>query len=280
MTLLSAGLLSVFLPLVSGGQGDLSGRPWWLAGLGAALLAVFVAWERRHAARGGDPVIDISLLRRHSYVLGTLLAAAYFAAFSSSFVILLLYLQSGLGYNALIAGLIVSPLAFGLAAGAQIGGRIVSRYGRAVVVTGTALAGAGLEAIAVIVTAVPDQEPTQLAWAILLPLLAAGLGSGLVVSPNQSLTLSVVSTGGGGSAGGMLQTSQRIGSALGIAVVTTAFFSGLAASGGEYATALSVGLVVTIGFIVLALLVGLADVAAGRRDRERPLQHEGGRGNP
>lgn len=105
------------------------------------------------------------------------------------------------------------------------------------------------------------------AWAA-LPLLVAGFGSGLVISPNQALTLTAVPVRHGGSAGGVLQTGQRIGTAVGIAASSAVFFStlaGAAASHGQWAVAFRHGLRVIIGFVVLALLLALADVIVGRR---------------
>jgi hypothetical protein len=62
------------------------------------------------------------------------------------------------------------------------------------------------------------------------PLLIAGLGGGLVISPNLTLTLSRVPVERAGSAGGVLQTGQRIGSAAGIAVTGSVFYNQLASS--------------------------------------------------
>ena len=63
-----------------------------------------------------------------------------------------------------------------------------------------------------------------------LPLLIAGLGSGLVISPNLTLTLSRVPVERAGTAGGVLQTGQRIGSAAGIAITGMVFYDELASS--------------------------------------------------
>ncbi|MEV0720122.1 hypothetical protein [Asanoa sp. NPDC050611] len=89
---------------------------------------------------------------------------------------------------------------------------------------------------------------------------------GLVISPNQNLTLSQVPVSEAGSAGGVLQTGQRIGSAVGIAAIGAVFFNRLAASGGDYAVAFRMGLYVTIAFMAIALAAAITDVVAGRRE--------------
>ena len=99
------------------------------------------------------------------------------------------------------------------------------------------------------------------------PLLLAGLGSGLVIAPNQTLTLSEVPVGNAGSAGGTLQTSQRVGSSIGIAAVGSVFFARLGP--GDWAAAYDHGLLVSVAFVLAALVVALADVVAGRRGKRR-----------
>ncbi|MGZ6840169.1 MAG: MFS transporter, partial [Frankiaceae bacterium] len=101
--------------------------------------------------------------------------------------------------------------------------------------------------------------------ATMLPLLVAGLGSGFVIAPNQALSLQEVPVQGGGSAAGVLQTGQRIGSAIGIAAVGSAFFARLASSPGDWAGSFRTGLLVALVFVALALGAAVIDFLAGRR---------------
>jgi MFS family permease len=102
-----------------------------------------------------------------------------------------------------------------------------------------------------------------------LPLLVAGTGSGFVISPNQTLTLAEVPPAEGGSAAGVLQTGQRFGSAVGIAVTGSVFFSTLTATHGGYAQAFQDGLTVIIVLVVVALTAALLDAIAERRPHHR-----------
>jgi hypothetical protein len=61
-------------------------------------------------------------------------------------------------------------------------------------------------------------------WALVGPLFLAGLGNGLVIAPNQDFVLDSVPQVQAGPAGGALITAQRIGAAIGIAVIGTALF--------------------------------------------------------
>jgi hypothetical protein len=94
-----------------------------------------------------------------------------------------------------------------------------------------------------------------------LPLLIAGLGGGLVIAPNQTLSLNEVPAQRAGSAGGVLQTGQRIGSAAGIALAGSVFYPGVAGNGGAFAAAFRPGLIVIAGFVALALALALFDAA-------------------
>ena len=258
--LLGLAVVTLLLPLVEERQWKGPAK-WAMFPLAVVLFAGFLLWERRYGARGHQPVIALELFRLRSYSLGAAVALLYFAGFTSVFFIFTLYLQNGLGYSALMAGLAITPFALGSATGAAIGGKVVNRLGRPLVAIGLALVTVGFVATIVAVALEPGRN---VAWATLVPLLIAGVGSGFSISPNQAITLSQVPSAGGGSAAGVLQTGQRVGSALGIAAVGAVFFSTVASSGGDWAKSFRTALVVTTIFVAAALLLACADVVAGR----------------
>uniref|UniRef100_UPI003750C2AF MFS transporter n=1 Tax=Actinomadura sp. SCN-SB TaxID=3373092 RepID=UPI003750C2AF len=257
VVLLGLGVVAIMLPFLQERQwhGPLK---WALVPAGAAVLAGWVAWERRHPS----PMADVRLFRFRSYALGSSIGLLYFAGFTAIFFIFTLYLQNGLDYSALEAGLAITPFALGSAVAAAAGGRLVSRWGRQLVAAGLVVVLAGLGAAWLAVEAHPGRG---VAWYIAAPLLLAGVGSGFVISPNQTITLSQVPPGGGGSAGGVLQTGQRIGTACGIAAVGAMFFATVANSGGDWALAFRHGLVVILAFVLSALGAAVADLTAGHR---------------
>jgi EmrB/QacA subfamily drug resistance transporter len=259
VVLLGAGVLLLLLPLVQEREWQGPAK-WLLVVAAAAVLAGFVAWERRYA-RTGTPVVDLSLFAVRSYSLGALIGLLYFAGFTTIFFIYTIYLQNGLHYSALGAGLAVTPFALGSAVAAAAGGRVVNRYGRPLVAAGLTLVAAGLAGTLLALSLVPGH---QAGWAAAFPLLVAGIGSGLVISPNQTLTLAKVPVERAGSAGAVLQTGQRIGTAVGIAVVGAVFFNRLAGTGGDYSVAVRTGLLVTLGLVIIALAAALVDVISAR----------------
>ncbi len=261
VALFAAGVLLILYPLVEGEQDQpLSERPWWLAAPAVLLLAGCLLWERSWSRRGRETLIDLPLLKVRSFVLGLALGTFYFAGFTAVFLVITLYLQIGLGYSALEAGATQTPIAVGSAITSILGGRWLARAGRRLAVIGLILVIIGLIAVDLLVPRLDGLVGLKLAPA----LLVAGLGGGLVISPNVTLTLAEVDPRRAGSGGGMLQTAQRVGSAIGVAVVLAQFFSALADSGGDYRDALSVSLRTTIVLIGVALVFALLDLARRR----------------
>ena len=130
----------------------------------------------------------------------------------------------------------------------------------------------GLAATAYVID-VRDGSAVGLATA--LPLLVAGLGSGAVISPNVTLALSEVPVQQGGSASGVLQTIQRIGAAMGIAAIGSAFFARVASSAAagrgrpDWTGAVVLALTICVLAVTAALAVALADVI-GNHGRTAP----------
>src|SRR5690242_20696994 len=219
------------------------------------LLIVFFRRERRLTRLQKDPLVDLRLFRVPSYAAGVLFALGYFPAMAGLPLVLAIYYQDGLGYTALQSGLGVTAYALGSAVGAPTAGRLVTRIGRPLLLGGLASFGAGAIALA----ALAGHGAAVLAPALFL----MGAGSGAVVTPNQALTLMQVDPVAGSTAGGVLQTAQRIGIAIGQATIGATFFAAIA--GGGYAHALRIGVVAALGFVAIATAITIADFVRSRR---------------
>ena len=254
VVLLGAAILCILVPFIEQ-------RTWHsslrlaLFPLGALLLVVWVLHERRYG-RTREPLVSLDLFRIRSYALGAPVGLIYFAGFVALFFIQTQYLQLGLGYPAWKSGLAVTPFAIGSALVSSAGSRQALRRGPKLVAFGLFIVLVGLAGVWVAVGAHPGHDAAL--W-IALPLLIAGLGGGLVISPNLTLTLSRVPVERAGSAGGVLQTGQRIGSAAGIAITGSVFYNQLASSHGDYASAFRYGLISIAAFVAAALALVLAD---------------------
>ena len=92
-----------------------------------------------------------------------------------------------------------------------------------------------------------------------------GLGSGAVITPNQALTLADVDPVVGGTAGGVLQTAQRVGLAIGQAVIGAVFFAAVAGPARRRtAHALGTAVIVALGFVFAATSVGVWEIFRAR----------------
>ncbi|WP_051530122.1 MFS transporter [Halomonas halodenitrificans] len=241
--------LAVFAVLFPFMEARSSALTWLLLPLGLALVAVWVRWERYYARLGRSPMVDLSIFSTHSFTNGALIMTLYFTGMTSIWVLVALYLQQGLGKSALQAGLVGIPAAFISAYAANWAGRRVMVYGRKVVIGGLFFAIVGLAAsVAVILL---NQGGHLSVWWLLLSLSLIGVAQGSVISPNQTLTLAGVPLQYAGSSGAIMQTGQRIGTSIGIAVITAAVFAALSVASWPVAVTLGFGL---IGLVMLGAL--------------------------
>lgn len=260
--LLGATTFSLMLPFVltTGTETDDPARWWWLmAALGAGVL--FVLWEKTYLARGKVAIIDFELFRISSFRNGILISSFYFAALPATFIVLTLFLQRGLGFSPVVAGMVTIPFALVSAYTSYRSGKVVHKRGRPLVVVGllAVLAGFGLVVLASVT--IPDPF---MPWAVAVAMTLAGAGGGAVISPNQTLMLEDIPVHQGGLAGSLAQVGQRIGTAIGLAAALSVFFFVLADEANEplsvaYHDAFAIALTVVVGLVALALVFALLD---------------------
>ena len=229
LLLLSGGLVAILVPLI---EGQDQGWPLWtyltLIG-GLTLIALFGAWEVSVAGRGRTPLVPPHLFSHPAFTGGAILAMVYFAAFVSIFFTISILWQAGLGHTAFESGVVSIPFALGSIVGASQSGRLAARIGRTVLVIGTGMVAAGLVALWLVLMLVTPGTLTN--WDLLLPLLIAGTGSGLFIAPNAQFIIATVDRQDAGAASGVIATMQRVGSAIGIAIIGSVFFGTLSIPG-------------------------------------------------
>ena len=258
--LLGLAVLAILLPFVETGA---SAWVWVSLPVGLALVAVWLWWERRQKARDRNPMVDLDIFRVASFANGALLVSMYFVGITSVWVLLALYMQDGLGHTALAAGLIGLPSAILSGVAALWGGRNVGRFGRKLVIGGLYMALVGLATSILVVWLRSAGMASE--WWLLLSLSFIGIAQGMVISPNQTLTLADVPLTYAGSSGGIMQTGQRIGTSVGIAVITALAFKVLATSGWSWAFIAGFAAIMVV--VVATLFVGYHDQRL-RREQE------------
>lgn len=278
VALLGLAVVGVMWPFLTSsadqaGTGGLA--HYWLLGVAAAIALVLYLWEKFWYGRGNQVLLDPVLVHNRSFVFGSLTAFFYFAGFTSIFLTITLYLQQGLSWTPLYAGIAMVPFALISGASSGISGRLVNRFGRSVPVAGVLIVVIGMLAMA----ASAYYLTTPLGpYAVLGSMAFAGIGSGLVISPNQALTLDGVPKHEAGVAAAVLQTFQRLGAAIGLSVVTTVFFLGVARLTGPsgspraHAVALALSSLTIAGILVLAMISNLLDATARHNDTKAEIR--------
>jgi MFS family permease len=251
---------------------------WWMLAAFALFVSAFVAWERRYAARGRSPLLPLGLFGVGSFRNGTLLQTAYFTATPAMFLVTTLFLQLGLGLAPVYAGMVSIGFALASAVTSWIGGNLVNTHGRVVVVWG--LVGMML-CVAGLVLAALYSDPAWVPYIAAAVMTVGGAGGGLVIAPNQTLTLADIPVKQGGLAGSVGQLGQRIGAAVGTAVALSMFYAAIYRESGShddevvYHDAYAFGMLSVGVFLALAFLVAIVDLTARRRVG-RPAADTGG----
>jgi EmrB/QacA subfamily drug resistance transporter len=211
--LVTGGLSSLVYAITQAEEsGWLSAWTLSIFAVAVALLAGFVAWERRHP----EPLMRLDLLRGQTLLGANVASLILNTTTLSTFLMLTLYMQQVLGFTPMQTGLAFLAIATTATVWSTVAAQLATRLGvRPVLLTGlTVLAGslAYLSQISVGGSYVADLLPGFL-------LMALGLGF-------SSVPLSIAALGGvepreAGLASGVLNTSQQIGGAIGIAVMST-----------------------------------------------------------
>ena len=262
--LLAVGIFAFLFPFVQGRENPLL---WSLLAVALACLLLWVVWEKRYKQRGGAPMVELALFKIPSFTNGTLIAGMYFMGVSSVWVLVAIYVQQARGFSALEAGLIALPAALFSALSAHIAGKFVMTAGRRLVIGGTLSALFGL--LGTIAVVELEARGMMSIWWLLLSLSFIGMAQGFIISPNQALTLMEVPVQNSGSAGGLMQTSQRVGTAVGIAVITAVFYGMNHLAG--YATAMTLSFVAIILLVLVTLWIAVVDWRHGHgRELQAP----------
>jgi EmrB/QacA subfamily drug resistance transporter len=266
VALLTAAVLALIVPLVFGHEAHWAWWTWASLATVGPLCTVLMGHLQGLARRGGDPLLDLSLLRRGPTALGLLVLCAQTIAYGGFLFVFTLHLQRGLGYTPLRSGLTLAPFAIGFALASLTAPRLSAAAARAVAVGGlVAMAGgyAGLGLLA-----------HDGAWhdASMLPLLAiAGAGFGAGYSPVLARTLAGVPAVSARDASGLFTTVNQLSYAVGVATIGSQFLDRVRAptalaSGRAFAPALATcGALGLLAALVAVMLAISERHAVGRR---------------
>jgi EmrB/QacA subfamily drug resistance transporter len=231
---------------------------------GAVLAVAFVGWERRARA----PMLPMRLFSLRGFSAGNAVAFLLTGSVTGAVFFMAQFLQAGLGYDPLGAGLRLLPWGVAPALIAPRAGKLADRIGdRPLVVSGLLLQVAGLAWIAAIAS-------PELAYpAMIAPMVISGAGLGLAIPAATRAVVGAVPRDDIGKASGSFSMMRQLGAAFGVAILAAVF----AATGGYHSAAtFSAGfgpaLAAAAGLSLAAVLAGLA--LPGRPRPEVPAPAE------
>jgi len=189
---------------------------------GIVLAVAFVAWEMRAA----DPMVPLRLFRSRPIAAGNAATFSIFALLMAMVFFMAQFLETGLGYGPLDAGLRLLPGWATLAVIAPFTGTLIGRVGeRPLVVGGLAVTAGAMAWIALIArVGLPYGQ-------LVAPLLLAGCGVSVAIPATMSAVMTAVPPAAIGKASGTLNMLRQLGGVFGVAIVAAVF-----AARGHYAS--------------------------------------------
>jgi EmrB/QacA subfamily drug resistance transporter len=231
---------------------------------GIALIAGFLAWERRTAS----PMLPLELFRRRGFATANAVSFFMYAGLFGALFLMTQLLQTAQGHSPLAAGALLLPWTAAPSVVSPIAGALADRIGnRPFMVVGLAMQAIGLGWIAAIAT-------SNLSYAELGPALGvAGIGIGMVFPTVANAVLGSVPLAEAGVASGTNSTVRQLGGVLGVAVLAAVFARpGVYSSPQLFVEGFSPALWVGVGLTVIGALA--AALSPGRPPRADPAVSE------
>ena len=261
MALAGAGLFGITFGIIRGGSlGWTSTTVLASLGVGVALLAAFLRWERGRR----EPMLPLRFFRSRSFSATQALSFAMFFGTFGSIFLLSQYFQTAQGLGPFEAGARTLPWTAMPMFVAPIAGLLSDRVGtKPLMFTGMLLQAGGLAWLTVIL------EPTTSFSSLIVPFVMAGSGMALVFPTAAATVLASVRPIEAGKASGANNAIREVGGVMGVAVLASVF----AANGGyesPQAFTDGVGAALPVAVVMLAVAAGLALLVPGRRRDQAP----------
>lgn len=261
MALAGAGLFGITFGIIRGGSlGWTSTTVLASLGVGVALLAAFLRWERGRR----EPMLPLRFFRSRSFSATQALSFAMFFGTFGSIFLLSQYFQTAQGLGPFEAGARTLPWTAMPMFVAPIAGLLSDRVGtKPLMFTGMLLQAGGLAWLTAIL------EPTTSFSSLIVPFAMAGSGMALVFPTAAATVLASVRPIEAGKASGANNAIREVGGVMGVAVLASVF----AANGGyesPQAFTDGVGAALPVAVVMLAIAAVLALLVPGRRRDQAP----------
>jgi EmrB/QacA subfamily drug resistance transporter len=185
---------------------------------GAALVGFLLFYWQEHRVR--QPLIDFSLFRKIDFLAGNITGLLLSASMMGVFFMVPIFLQTVLGFSALKAGLVMSPMSVVIIFAAPLAGVLSDKVGsKWIVALGMLLLAFGIAWMAGLTPWHDKLAPDTTPMMLLFPFIIAGIGIGFAVAPVTSAVMATAPPDRVGNASGVLSTMRQVGSLMGIAIL-------------------------------------------------------------
>ncbi|WP_458782278.1 MFS transporter [Arthrobacter sp. D3-16] len=270
LLLLGATIVAFMLPVIlTTGAPEDSPLRWICVAVGFLAAYSFIRWEKSYSASGRQPLVPMKMLQLPTFRRGILVASLFNVAMAAGFIVVMMFLQET-GVDPVSAGIATVPFALTSAVTSAAIGRRIDKSGPALIVAGVAVMMLGYALVAISAVLAPH----DLRWIFITGSLAlAGAGGGAVAAPSLAVAMRDTDAAFAGVAGSVVQTGQRLGTAVGASLGIAAYFFLLQLSEpgtpvlDTHRLAISGTFIVLVAILLLSLLiawVGLLSPAGQR----------------
>lgn len=221
VSLITAALFMLIYALI---QGREQGWPiwiWLMMATSPVLIGAFILLQNRAEKNSGIALIPPSLFRNRGFSAGVVTSFAALSSIGAFFLILALYLQIGLGFTAIQAGLATLPFSIGAFLGSGVAVPLAPRIGKLLIVIGSIFQLIGYFLVKQVIL---NQGDGLVGTDLIAAMAIAGIGLTLILVPLNDLALAQTDIENAGAASGVLNTFQQVGGAIGVAVISVVFF--------------------------------------------------------
>jgi MFS transporter, DHA2 family, multidrug resistance protein len=177
-------------------------------------IVALVAFTARELT-APEPILDLTVFRDRNFAVGTICIALVGLGFNSSMLLVALYTQKMLAYDAWNAGLVLAPGGFGTMLALMISGRLVARMDQRIMLAGGCLLNAVAATLMTHLTLGMDY------WSLAWPRFLQGFAMGFIFPPLQTLTLATIRLERLGNATSAYNVVRNIGGSVGVALATS-----------------------------------------------------------
>jgi DHA2 family multidrug resistance protein len=211
--LMAVSLATLQVVLDKGQEDDWFAASWvcWFVAISAASMIIFILWE----LRSDEPLVNLRVLKDRNFAVGTILVTFFGVCLYSAITLIPLYLQTLMGYTAMLSGLAMSPRGLGAMVAMPIVGILMGKVDfRKVTATGFIVVAISLWQFGAI-----NLEISM--WNIIMPNVLMGMGLSMIFVPLSAVSMGTLPREEIGNASGIFNLMRNIGGSVGISVVTT-----------------------------------------------------------